>query len=147
MSNNINQDEEIDTTVDQGIGSTKEPDITRGPEIFTGTEECKLTGKLEETGVLDMTGNSEHSQEPHLTSVMGISEEPDPVEIDGGNATENCKTHVGIEVTANADDVDNPGMDATEKPKGTKLPDAIGDSGTGNTHKRNIVVDPDNDES
>jgi hypothetical protein len=55
-----------------------------------------LTGKLEMVGVSDMTKSSEHQEEPDLTPVMGISEESDPVEIDGGNATENYDMHVGF---------------------------------------------------
>ena len=61
---------------------------------------------------------------------MGISEEPDLVEIDGGNATEICEMHVGIGMTVNADGVNNPGTGTTEKPIVTKLTDVTGDSGT-----------------
>ena len=115
--------------------------------LYEDIDWAGLTGKLEMVGVSDMTKSSEHQEEPDLTPVMGISEEPDPVEIDSGNATEICEIHMGIGMIVNAYGINNPGTSATEKPKVTKLTDGTGDSGTRNTHKRNIIVNPVNDES
>ena len=63
------------------------------------------------------------------------------------NATDNCEMHVGISATAEAGTVDSPGTDATGNPEVIRLADANGDSGIGSTHRGDITVDPDHDES
>ena len=55
--------------------------------IVAGTEEDTLTRNLEAARALYATGNTERAEEPHWAPVMGIIEEPDPVETDGRNAT------------------------------------------------------------
>ena len=77
------------TDVDGGqiIVEFRESGITREAEISTGTAEDKLTRKLEAAGAPDVAGNTERAEEPHWTPVMGIIEEPDPVELNGRSAT------------------------------------------------------------
>ena len=55
--------------------------------LYEDIDRAILTGQLEVIGVSDMTKKSEHQEEPDLTPAMGVSEEPDPVEMIDGRRT------------------------------------------------------------